>query len=182
VETLFSQHGKLKDVRLVTHKNGASKGIAFVEFESAEEAAKAVLKTDGLTMGHMEISVAISCPPVRGTPLAQRESTFTPTLGGGKKDFGIRKARTQLAMVPRALQKAPPPGVSKAQKTPSPGVSSGENGSGTQNGSEASKTETQTETQKRLVQLSDSTASPSTESSTGPMSNDDFRKLLLQKK
>ena len=28
------QHGKLKDVRLVTYRSGASKGLAYVEFEN----------------------------------------------------------------------------------------------------------------------------------------------------
>jgi len=28
------QHGKLKDVRIVTYRNGMSKGIAYVEYEN----------------------------------------------------------------------------------------------------------------------------------------------------
>lgn len=30
----FSQHGKLKDVRLVTYRNGSSKGLAYIEYEN----------------------------------------------------------------------------------------------------------------------------------------------------
>jgi hypothetical protein len=45
------------------------------------------VKTDGLKIGEHEIEVAISNPPQRGTPLSTREeASFTPTLGGGKKE------------------------------------------------------------------------------------------------
>ena len=51
------------------------------------DAAHAVMKTDGLQLGEYVINVAISCPPERKTPLNQRDSTsFTPTLGSGKKE------------------------------------------------------------------------------------------------
>jgi RNA recognition motif-containing protein len=33
VEKIFSPHGKLKSVRLVTFRNGHSKGLAYVEYE-----------------------------------------------------------------------------------------------------------------------------------------------------
>ena len=46
-----------------------------------QSATHAILKTDHT------ISVAISNPPGRKTPLAKRdESSFVPSLGGGKKE------------------------------------------------------------------------------------------------
>jgi hypothetical protein len=45
------------------------------------------MKTDGIKIGEHEISVAISNPPVRRAPFTQREeSSFIPSLGGGKKE------------------------------------------------------------------------------------------------
>ena len=46
------------------------------------------MKMDGLAVGEHNISVAISNPPARKAPAGQRfsASTFTPSLGGGKKD------------------------------------------------------------------------------------------------
>lgn len=45
------------------------------------------MKTDGLKIGDHEIEVAISNPPQRGTPVNVREETsYTPTLGSGKKE------------------------------------------------------------------------------------------------
>lgn len=33
VEKIFRPYGELKDVRIVTYRNGHSKGLAYVEFE-----------------------------------------------------------------------------------------------------------------------------------------------------
>jgi len=45
------------------------------------------MKTDGVKVGEHEISVAISNPPARKAPAGQRDETsFTPTLGSGKKE------------------------------------------------------------------------------------------------
>ena len=46
------------------------------------------MKLDGFQIGDYSKSVAISNPPVRKQPIAQRD-TFVPTLGSGKKDFGM---------------------------------------------------------------------------------------------
>jgi len=47
LQELFAQFGALKEVRLITYRNGHSKGLAFVEYEDEVSAAKALLKTDG---------------------------------------------------------------------------------------------------------------------------------------
>ena len=49
------------------------------------DAAQAILKTDQLKVGENTISVAISNPPERKTPLSQREA-IVPSLGGGKRE------------------------------------------------------------------------------------------------
>ncbi|XP_067679944.1 squamous cell carcinoma antigen recognized by T-cells 3-like [Haliotis asinina] len=109
VTNIFNQHGKLKDVRLVTYRNGMSKGIAYVEFETEDEAAQAVMKTDGLQVGEHTITVAISNPPPRKQPEARREG-LTPSLGSGKKGTELRgKVRTQVALVPRSVKQGPAP-------------------------------------------------------------------------
>jgi len=37
-------------------------------------------------LGDSTLSVAISNPPPRNAPTVERQSTFVPSLGGGKKD------------------------------------------------------------------------------------------------
>ncbi|XP_071179062.1 squamous cell carcinoma antigen recognized by T-cells 3-like isoform X1 [Mytilus edulis] len=103
LSNIFSQHGKLKDVRLVTYRSGAPKGLAYVEYENENEATQAVMKTDGLAIGEHTISVAISCPPDR----RPQKDQFVPSLGSGKKETEVRgKARTQVSLLPRALKTA----------------------------------------------------------------------------
>ncbi|KAK2180910.1 hypothetical protein NP493_420g02015 [Ridgeia piscesae] len=102
VETIFQQHGQVKDIRLVTHKSGKFKGLAYVEYEDETMASHAVLKTDGLVIGEHTIEVAISNPPVRKQPA----TAFTPSLGGGKKETADHgRARTMVSFMPRSLQK-----------------------------------------------------------------------------
>jgi len=125
LEKLFSSveggSETLKEVRLVTYRNGHSKGIAYVEFKEEEAAAKALLKTDGMLVGGKEISVAISRPPPRKDGKQQQG----PSLGAGpSKDtfLGPRgRGRSQLSMVPRSVATA------KTDKDPT--ASSSANGS-----------------------------------------------------
>ncbi|TRY70053.1 hypothetical protein TCAL_04845 [Tigriopus californicus] len=105
---IFGEHGPIKEVRLVTYRNGHSKGIAFVEYEKESDAQTALLKTDGTTIEDKEISVAISNPPERkgsqGQPSFASE-THVRSLGGGKKETGPRgRGRVQVAFVPRVVQ------------------------------------------------------------------------------
>ena len=62
---LYIKFGKLREVRIVTYKNGKSKGLAYVEFEDEPSASKALLQTDGMLIGEHQIAVAISNPPKR---------------------------------------------------------------------------------------------------------------------
>ncbi|XP_032581162.1 RNA-binding protein 4F isoform X1 [Drosophila sechellia] len=64
---LFSSFGTIIDVRLVYKLNKQFKGIAYVEFEKPGEAQRAVAGRDGYLFQSMNISVAISNPPPRGS-------------------------------------------------------------------------------------------------------------------
>lgn len=56
---LFGEYGSVKDVRIVCHKNGNSKGIAYIEFDTKEATKKALLKLDQFEfMGH---TVSVLC-------------------------------------------------------------------------------------------------------------------------
>ncbi|CAI9716579.1 squamous cell carcinoma antigen recognized by T-cells 3-like isoform X1 [Octopus vulgaris] len=161
LEKIFKEHGTVKDVRLVTYRNGAPKGLAYVEYEDPSDATKAILKTDGLTIGEHTISVSISNPPSRKSPMNRRSSsstsTFTPTLGGGKKESEVRgKARTMVSLVPRALQRT---------KATSSSSSNGNSSVNDQSSNNCSAKE----------------ATSSLSSSSSGMSNDDFRKMLLKR-
>ncbi|XP_033747614.1 squamous cell carcinoma antigen recognized by T-cells 3-like isoform X2 [Pecten maximus] len=154
LHVMFGAHGQLKDVRIVTYKSGAPKGLAYVEYMDEQDAVQAVVKTDGMLIGDHTISVSISNPPSRKTPLSEREDpVYTPTLGSGKKETEMRgKARTQLMLLPRSVKKAPVSGGPVKTST---------------NQNSANKTESNGEN--------------TNSQSTSRMSNADFRNMLLKK-
>ena len=124
LEKLFGQYGELKDVRLVTYRNGHSKGIAYVEYNSEGSASKAIVQTDGMKIQDKLISVAISNPPARKD--VQKSSERVSSLGSASKDNldGYRgKGRSQIAFVPRSVQK-PCSANGSSSKTPSKTIAS----------------------------------------------------------
>ncbi|CAF1246998.1 unnamed protein product [Rotaria magnacalcarata] len=136
IESLFAEKGfKARDARLVTHKSGKSKGLAYIEFDDAQEASNAVLKVDGTEIGGHIISVAISNPPQRKEPITSA-APRTASLGEAPRSSGPRgRGHSQISLVPRK--------VTRTSNTPN---------------------------------------NPTTSTTTSTMSNDDFRKMLLNNK
>ncbi|KAJ8711281.1 hypothetical protein PYW07_008523 [Mythimna separata] len=146
---VFDKYGKLKDVRVVTHKDGKPKGLAYIEYEDESAASKAVAECHGMLLGERKLDVALSAPPPR-----QPGAADTPVLGLAKRDAGGGMRRTQLSsFIPSVLQKA---STSAARAS-----TSSANGS------------------------SSSSSQPNGSHSNGddkrPLSNSDFRSLLLKK-
>ena len=63
LEEIYGKLDGFKEVRLITFRNGHSKGTAYIEFKSSRDASKALLVTDGIELEKKKISVAISNPP-----------------------------------------------------------------------------------------------------------------------
>ncbi|CAF2537142.1 unnamed protein product [Rotaria sp. Silwood2] len=110
IQNLFIEKGlKVKDVRLVTLKSGKSKGLAYAEFDDAQEASQAILTFDGTEIDGHTIKVAISNPPQRKEP-TKSASTVTSTipkptsLGEAPKSTGPRgRGHSQILLVPRRV-------------------------------------------------------------------------------
>ncbi|CAH6778741.1 squamous cell carcinoma antigen recognized by T-cells 3 [Phodopus roborovskii] len=105
LEDICKAHGTVKDLRLVTNRAGKPKGLAYVEYESESQASQAVMKMDGMTIKENVIKVAISNPPQRKVPEKPevRAALGAPFLP--RQMYGARgKGRTQLSLLPRALQ------------------------------------------------------------------------------
>lgn len=104
LEEIFKVHGALKEVRIVTYRNGHSKGLAYVEYEDPI-APKTLLAVDGMKIGDKVISVAISQPPERKKVQTTEEAPLIKSLGGttvSRTMFGMPK--TLLSMVPRTVK------------------------------------------------------------------------------
>jgi len=148
---VFEKYGKLVDVRLVTYRNGHSKGIAFVDYEDELGAATALIKTDNMKIKTKEIQVALSNPPKRKDE-GQNPSDVRSLGGTEATEFGPRgKGRSQVAFTPRSISvPAKPPTKLEPMKFVKPGGVLDAQPQAEGNGTKPSK------------------------------SNDDFRKMLLK--
>lgn len=94
VENIFKQYD-CTSVRLVTKKNGQSKGCAYVDFTNEEAAQKALEATNGINVGDRVIEVAISNPPPPGTSGAISEF---------KEPFRNARSKLSVPLIPRGVQ------------------------------------------------------------------------------
>lgn len=79
---LFSQYGQVESARIVMDReSGRSKGFAFVEMSTDEEAATAISKLNGTEQSGRSINVS------EAKPMAPREGGRS---GGGGRSFGNR--------------------------------------------------------------------------------------------
>ncbi|XP_075983329.1 RNA-binding protein 4F [Anticarsia gemmatalis] len=154
---VFEKYGKLKDIRVVTHKDGKPKGLAYIEYEEDSAASKAIEHTHGMLLCERKLDVALSAPPPRHDGAAPA----APALGLPKRDSGGGMRRTQLSsFIPSVLQRPSTSGTSRSSTTTTPAptpTSTSANGSQTTNGNHGND-------------------------DTRPLSNTDFRALLLSKK
>ncbi|KAL1453971.1 hypothetical protein WDU94_010271 [Cyamophila willieti] len=149
---MFGKYGELRDVRLVVHRSGKSKGLAYVEYSNEVSASQALLQTDNMEVGDKRIEVAISKPPERKIDASGLSSDFSRTIslgGGGAPTSASRgKGRIQLSFVPSSVKGFIPSSVINTKSS--------------------------------LNNNNDS--NPTTTTAAPMKSNDDFRNLLLGKK
>lgn len=105
LEEIFKVHGDLKEVRVVTYRNGHSRGFAYVEYHDEAAATRALLATDGTNIQGKVISVAKSQPPDRKRTQTEENEKQIKSLGAtttSRTTFGLPK--TLLSMVPRNVK------------------------------------------------------------------------------
>ncbi len=84
VQTLFSEVGPIRDVFLPTDReSGRPRGFAFVEFESEQDAAKAIERFNGYELSGRALRVNAAEDRPRGGSSGGRQS-----FGGGKEGGG----------------------------------------------------------------------------------------------
>ncbi len=89
LQQIFSQFGPIKSIKIVIDRDtGQSKGFAFVEMESADDAQKAIEGVNGSELGGRTLVVSIARPPTERGERGPRE-------GGGfrDRDRGNRRSR-----------------------------------------------------------------------------------------
>jgi len=98
---IFAKAGSVKEVRIVTNRSGKPKGYAYIEYLDEHSASNAVLQLDGQMIKERQVNVAISKAPPRREKSAvsdKRPEMHVPMQYGSRG-----RAKTQLAMVPRAI-------------------------------------------------------------------------------
>ncbi|XP_058062815.1 squamous cell carcinoma antigen recognized by T-cells 3 [Anopheles bellator] len=116
LQRLFEPFGAIKDIRIVCFRNGRSKGLAYLEYETEAAAKRAVLKMDQHVIDGFTITVAISSPPPKKNPTATEpmKASFgaaedggaTSSLGAGKRQLAKGDVKQKLSpMIPTALLK-----------------------------------------------------------------------------
>lgn len=89
LEELFGQHGQLVEAKLVTDRmSGRSKGIAFVEYGTEEEANQAMEALNNYDMNGRNIFVSVARPFV-----PRERSSFGGGSGGGDRRGGFDRNR-----------------------------------------------------------------------------------------
>ncbi|XP_012154963.1 squamous cell carcinoma antigen recognized by T-cells 3 isoform X2 [Ceratitis capitata] len=102
LEEIFGAFGKLQDVRLVYHKSGKFKNIAYVEFQDESAAGKAVLGVDQLELRSHTISVAISAPPPKPCSAPINPSKL---LGISTKRSKPFEQKPRMSLIPTVVRK-----------------------------------------------------------------------------
>ena len=99
---IFEKYGQLKDVRIVTYRNGHSKGCAYIEYDD-EVSARSGLAADGLLVKGKNIRVAISDPKRKNTSQPQA-SLGSAASGPGTSSRGATgRQRISVPMIPSTV-------------------------------------------------------------------------------
>lgn len=102
LEQIFGAFGKLQDIRLVYHKSGKFKNIAYIEYQDELAAGKAVLGTDQLELRSHIVTVAISAPPPKSAfPVVSANKV----LGIGKKQNKAFEQKPRMSLIPTVVRK-----------------------------------------------------------------------------
>lgn len=101
----FMSHGEIKEIRLVTYRNGHSKGLCYLTYPNAETAEKVVKAMDGTEIEGKIISVMISDPSNKKKPNEGNVSTTSAVKNSEKKVPGSR-GKGMFNLMPRSLMRA----------------------------------------------------------------------------
>lgn len=94
-------------------RNGKSKGIAYVEYESEKSAKQAVMKVDQTEFMGRTLTVAISAPPANSDKHPQPHRSNPSGFTGARKPFAAKTDQKQrISFVPASVQKAAATGAS----------------------------------------------------------------------
>ncbi|XP_037937813.1 squamous cell carcinoma antigen recognized by T-cells 3 isoform X2 [Teleopsis dalmanni] len=102
LEQIFGVYGKIKAIRLVHHKSGKFKNIAYVEYEDDQGVKKAVLTEDQKELRGCVMTVAISAPPPKSSTSVLPVSKL---LGVTAKRNKTTEQKPRMSLIPNVVRK-----------------------------------------------------------------------------
>lgn len=120
IRELFQPHGEIKETRLVTFRNGHSKGICYLRYNDAETAEKVVKAMDGTEVEGKIISVMISDPSNKKPKEGNAKNT--PVEGNSEKKVPGARGKGMFNLMPRSLMRATAPTAESTSSAPDPPV------------------------------------------------------------
>ncbi|TDG43260.1 hypothetical protein AWZ03_010317 [Drosophila navojoa] len=176
----FESFGVIKDVRLVYRPNQKFKGIAYIEFEKEQEAQNAVIGSNGIDIGGQIIDVAISNPPPK-LPKGPSTSSGASAVGAAGDKRQTVKRRHQTSLIPTRFIITEVKRRKKLELDDDAAVSStndAANGNNTNNSNSNANANGNDNGNVNDSGKETAEQPPTASVSTGPKSNDDFRKLF----
>ena len=106
IKEAFQHLGEIKSMRLVTYRNGHSKGLCYIDYYDAETATKVQQAMNETQIGDNTISVLISNPLKKNTETPTPREDILGSRSRPKKDSKGR-GKGMFSLVPRALRQQP---------------------------------------------------------------------------
>ncbi|XP_050725167.1 squamous cell carcinoma antigen recognized by T-cells 3-like [Eriocheir sinensis] len=117
VKAVFEPYGPVKDIRLVTYRNGHSKGLCYLDYHDADTAAKAVEAMNGSELEDKIITVQISNPSAKKSSESVAPKPVMLGEGTRQKKAAGGRGKGMFSLVPRALRQPPPTSTTTATAT-----------------------------------------------------------------
>lgn len=107
IREAFQPHGDIKSIRLVTYRNGHSKGLCYLDYYDAATAAKVMEAMNGSELEDKTIIVQISNPSAKKSN--ESKAPKPTVLGEGSRQIKAARGRGKgmFSLVPRALMQQP---------------------------------------------------------------------------
>ncbi|KAG0710360.1 Squamous cell carcinoma antigen recognized by T-cells 3 [Chionoecetes opilio] len=107
IKKAFEPLGEIKTIRLVTFRNGHSKGLCYIDYYDAETAAKVQQAMHETEIGDNTISVLISNPSMKNKNEITAPKEHALGAGNRPKKADRGRGGGMFSLVPRALMQQP---------------------------------------------------------------------------
>lgn len=107
VKSLFDPVGSIKSLRLVTYRNGFSKGICYIDYHDSETAEKVRQEMDGSLIKGRKITVLISNPSMSSVSSKSNHLSRVPSeklsTNSSNNNNPSTRTKAKISLIPRQM-------------------------------------------------------------------------------